>query len=95
MKTRYTLNIAQVREHLRFSLPDLTALRIISQLAPGQVIVGSLEPLASYRGPFALLRTDGIACELAEGGYNSSVRGEWSGMELGMTGGVVFSSGFD
>ncbi|CAK9076414.1 UDP-N-acetylglucosamine--peptide N-acetylglucosaminyltransferase 110 kDa subunit (O-GlcNAc transferase subunit p110) (O-linked N-acetylglucosamine transferase 110 kDa subunit) (OGT) [Durusdinium trenchii] len=60
-----------------------------------QVIVGSLEPLASYRGPFALLRTDGIACELAEGGYNSSVRGEWSGMELGMTGGVVFSSGFD
>ncbi|CAK9024886.1 unnamed protein product [Durusdinium trenchii] len=43
-----------------------------------QVIVGSLEPLASYRGPFALLRTDGIACELAEGGYNSSVI-SWTG----------------
>eukprot|EP00913_Durusdinium_trenchii_P002764 g2556.t1 len=43
-----------------------------------EVIVGSLEPLASYRGPFALLRTDGIACELAEGGYNSSVI-SWTG----------------
>ncbi|CAK0865317.1 unnamed protein product [Prorocentrum cordatum] len=38
-----------------------------------QVIVGSLAPLVSYEGPFALLSTDGIACELAGGGYNSSV----------------------
>lgn len=38
-----------------------------------QVIVGSLAALAQYSGPFALLRTDGIACELAAGGYNSSV----------------------
>jgi hypothetical protein len=38
-----------------------------------QIIVGSLEKLVRYRGPFALLATDGIACELAAGGYNSSV----------------------
>merc|ERR1711862_179120 len=38
-----------------------------------QVIVGSLAPLKAYRGPFAVLATDGIACELAAGGYNSSV----------------------
>eukprot|EP00929_Paragymnodinium_shiwhaense_P079546 TRINITY_DN41455_c0_g1_i2.p1 TRINITY_DN41455_c0_g1~~TRINITY_DN41455_c0_g1_i2.p1 ORF type:complete len:566 (+),score=174.34 TRINITY_DN41455_c0_g1_i2:111-1808(+) len=38
-----------------------------------QVMVGSLEALAGYRGPFALLGTDDIACELADGGYNSSV----------------------
>eukprot|EP00971_Amphidinium_carterae_P010267 202841-Amphidinium_carterae.2 len=37
-----------------------------------QVIVGSLASLADYSGPFALLSTDGIACELAAGGYNSS-----------------------
>eukprot|EP00928_Gymnodinium_smaydae_P038782 TRINITY_DN26661_c0_g1_i1.p1 TRINITY_DN26661_c0_g1~~TRINITY_DN26661_c0_g1_i1.p1 ORF type:complete len:511 (+),score=107.86 TRINITY_DN26661_c0_g1_i1:91-1623(+) len=38
-----------------------------------QIIVGDLKDLAEYRGPFALLATDGIACELAGGGYNSSV----------------------
>merc|ERR1712129_158262 len=38
-----------------------------------QVIVGNLERLAEYSGAFALLATDGIACELADGGYNSSV----------------------
>ncbi|CAJ1388214.1 unnamed protein product [Effrenium voratum] len=38
-----------------------------------QVIVGDLGPLAAYEGPFAILATDGIACELAAGGYNSSV----------------------
>eukprot|EP00435_Cladocopium_sp_Y103_P012485 s3282_g3.t1 len=38
-----------------------------------QVIVGTLEPLLAYQGPFAVLHTDDIACELAPGGYNSSV----------------------
>jgi hypothetical protein len=38
-----------------------------------QVIVADLGVLAAYRGPLALLATDGIACELAGGGYNSSV----------------------
>jgi len=38
-----------------------------------QVVVGDLSDLADYRGPFAVLSTDSIACELASGGYNSSV----------------------
>lgn len=38
-----------------------------------QVIVGSLTGVSTYAGPFAVLSTDGIACELAGGGYNSSV----------------------
>merc|ERR1712176_1155012 len=38
-----------------------------------QVIVGNLDALISYTGPFAVLSTDSIACELANGGYNSSV----------------------
>mmetsp|Transcript_53773 Transcript_53773/g.114791 ORF Transcript_53773/g.114791 Transcript_53773/m.114791 type:complete len:497 (+) Transcript_53773:190-1680(+) len=38
-----------------------------------QVIVGDLTPIVAYDGPFAILKTDGIACELAKGGYNSSV----------------------
>lgn len=38
-----------------------------------QVIVADLGNLAAYRGPFAVLATDGISCELAGGGYNSSV----------------------
>ena len=38
-----------------------------------QVIVGSLDGLAHYSGPFCVLSTAGIACELARGGYNSSV----------------------
>lgn len=38
-----------------------------------QVIVGDITDLTSYTGPFAVLATDGIACELARGGYNSSV----------------------
>lgn len=46
-----------------------------------QVIVGSLEPLLAYRGPFAVLHTDDIACELAPGGYNSSVL-SWRGAEV-------------
>jgi len=44
-----------------------------------QVVVGSLVAFVSYRGPFALLSTDGIACELASGGYNSSVMAWESG----------------
>ena len=38
-----------------------------------QVIVGPLDALVAYQGPLALLHTDTIACELASGGYNSSV----------------------
>lgn len=38
-----------------------------------QVIVGDLAQFWAYSGPFAVLSTDGIACELARGGYNSSV----------------------
>jgi len=38
-----------------------------------QVLVGSLEQLAQYSGAFAVLSTDDIACELAKGGFNSSV----------------------
>jgi len=38
-----------------------------------QVVVGSLAAIAAYRGAFAILGTEGIACELAAGGYNSSV----------------------
>jgi len=38
-----------------------------------QVILGDLDPLAAYSGPFALLGTEDVACELALGGYNSSV----------------------
>ena len=37
------------------------------------VIVGSLDDLAAYRGPFALLSTTGLANEGFDGGYNSSV----------------------
>jgi len=38
------------------------------------VVTGPLEPLmAAYRGAFGLLGTDDIHCELAKGGYNSSV----------------------
>lgn len=47
-----------------------------------QVIVGSLAPIAAYAGPFAVLATDGIACELAGGGYNSSVISWESGPRL-------------
>ncbi|CAE7488727.1 unnamed protein product [Symbiodinium microadriaticum] len=38
-----------------------------------QVILGDLDPLAAYSGAFALLGTEDVACELALGGYNSSV----------------------
>lgn len=47
-----------------------------------QVILGSLAPLIAYSGPFALLATDGIACELAAGGYNSSVISWEAGQRL-------------
>lgn len=47
-----------------------------------QVIVASLAPLLTYSGHFALLATDGIACELAAGGYNSSVISWESGPKL-------------
>ena len=38
-----------------------------------QVIVGDLDPFADYTGAFAVLGTEDVACELAVGGYNSSV----------------------
>ena len=45
-----------------------------------QVIVGPLDALVAYQGPLALLHTDTIACELASGGYNSSVISWWLGI---------------
>eukprot|EP00927_Polykrikos_kofoidii_P059684 TRINITY_DN54827_c0_g1_i1.p1 TRINITY_DN54827_c0_g1~~TRINITY_DN54827_c0_g1_i1.p1 ORF type:complete len:653 (+),score=140.23 TRINITY_DN54827_c0_g1_i1:228-2186(+) len=38
-----------------------------------QVVVDELSELAGYSGPFAVLSTDDIACEQADGGFNSSV----------------------
>lgn len=38
-----------------------------------QVIVGDMSGLIAYMGPFAVLSTDYISCELASSGYNSSV----------------------
>jgi len=37
------------------------------------IICGSLDDMAKYRGPFALLGTGDIYCEKAKNGYNSSI----------------------
>ena len=39
----------------------------------GMIVTGSIDDLCSYRGPFAVMSTNGIYCESAQDGYNSSI----------------------
>ena len=55
-----------------FSLKDLQGRMVYIDL--DVVITGNIDEILNYRGPFAILRTDEIACEkLNKNGYNSSI----------------------
>ena len=60
-----------------FSLPDQEGRMFYIDL--DVVITGNIDEILNYRGAFAILRTDEIACEkLNKNGYNSSIMA-WCG----------------
>ena len=81
---RITPGRAETSRETCYFHPSFETLPAVTTLSPtsipkvlfldlDQVIVGPLDALVDYQGPLALLHTDTIACELASGGYNSSV----------------------
>lgn len=59
-----------------FSLQNIEGRMIYLDL--DMIITGNIDELLKYDGPFAILRTDEIACEKSnKNGYNSSVMA-WS-----------------